>query len=58
MIEAKVYTVKEVAVLMKVSNKTVYKMIHDDTLHGIRVRGQIRITLQALQNYLEGGNDG
>ena len=50
-----VYTVSEVAEVLKVSTKTVYNMIHDDQLFAIRVRGQIRITSYALDEYLSRG---
>ena len=53
-----VYTVPEVATVLKVSTKTVYKMIHDGELQAICVRGQFRITLQALTDYLRGGKNG
>ena len=58
MIEGNVFTVSEVSAFLRVSEKTVYRLVRDNELRGIWVRGQIRITSQALQNYLEGGNDG
>ena len=58
MAEANVYTVQEVARILRVSSKTVYTLIHDGELEGIRVRGQIRITSQALERFLEGGQYG
>lgn len=51
-----VYTVTEVADILQVSTKTVYKMIHSGEIPALRVRGQIRITHTALQNYLDGGS--
>ena len=53
-----VYTAREVAALLRVSSKTVYNLIHDGDLEAIWVRGQIRITSQALERYLEGGPNG
>ena len=50
-----VYTVKEVALELKVSEKTVYNLIHDQQIECIRVRGQIRITSKALNDFLKGG---
>ena len=50
-----VYTVQEIAAILKVSSKTVYKMIHNDELQVLRIRGQIRITSKALELFLEGG---
>lgn len=49
-----VYTVRDVSLLLKVSTKTVYGLIHDQQLKCIRVRGQIRITSEQLTNYLKG----
>lgn len=51
-----VHTVQETAALLKISSKTVYKLVHDGELNAVRVRGQIRITAQALDEYLKGGN--
>lgn len=51
-----VYTVTEVADILEVSTKTVYKMIQSGEIPALRVRGQIRITHTALQNYLDGGS--
>lgn len=51
-----VYTVRDVATLLKVSTKTVYGLIHDGELRCIWVRGQIRISSQQLENYIKGGD--
>lgn len=53
-----VYTVKDVAGKLKVSEKTVYSLIHEQQLECIWVRGQIRITSEHLSKYLEEGNSG
>lgn len=52
----RVYTAHEVAKLLKVSDKTLYRVIQAGELPVIWVRGQIRITAQALDEYLKGGN--
>lgn len=52
-----VYTVREVASIIKVSDKTVYGLIHDQQLKCIWVRGQIRITSEQLDAYLQGGSN-
>ena len=49
-----IYTVKEVAILLRVSSKTIYKMIHTTELECVKVRGQIRITSEALNRLLKG----
>lgn len=51
-----VYTVAEIAAVLRVSTKTVYKLVQDQELPHIRIRGQIRITSYALENYLRGDN--
>jgi len=50
-----VYTIAEIARILKISEKTAYKLIRDQELPYIRVRGQIRITATALDFYLQGG---
>ena len=49
-----VYTVSEIAEILKVSKKTVYGLIHDRKLECVWVKGQIRITSGHLENYLGG----
>ena len=53
-----VYTVKEIAEMLKVSEKTVYSLVRDQLLECFWVRGQIRITSEQLHEYLRGGNVG
>lgn len=50
-----VYTVADVADILHVSQKTVYRLVKEGDITGIRVRGQIRITSTALEQYLQGG---
>lgn len=50
-----VYTVHEIALWLKVSDKTIYKLIHDKHINCCRVRGQIRITSEQIKKYLEVG---
>jgi len=52
---AGVYTVAEMARILKVSEKTAYRLIQEQEIPHIRVRGQIRITAMALDTYLQGG---
>ena len=51
-----VYTVSEIANMLKVSTKTVYQLVKSGDIPAIRVHGQIRITNTALKYYLEGGS--
>jgi excisionase family DNA binding protein len=48
-----VYTVEEVAKILKVSTATVRRMIDDGELKAIRIRGQIRIRKEDLDKLLE-----
>lgn len=50
-----VYTVYDVAEILQVSAKTVYRIIQAGDIRVIWVRGQIRITEEALNAYLQGG---
>ena len=52
-----IYTVSEVAQMLKVCKKTVYQIIRAGDLEAIRVRGQIRITSSALENYFVKGGE-
>ena len=52
-----VYTVAEIAKILRVSERTAYKLIQEQELPHIRVRGQIRITAMALDIYLKGGQN-
>ncbi len=47
-----VYTLEEVAKILKVSTATVRRMIEDGTLKAIRVRGQLRIRKEELDKIL------
>lgn len=51
-----VYTVQDVAEILKVSTKTVYKLLKEGDLKSIKVRGQFRVPSSALDNYLKGGS--
>ena len=53
-----VYTVKQVANILHISPKTMYQIVRDRQITVIRVRGQIRITSTALDDYIRGGNNG
>lgn len=57
MADRHVYTVADVAEILRVSRKTIYNLIRDDNLAVVRVRGQIRITSRALDEYLTKGGD-
>lgn len=53
-----VYTVAELANVLKVSNKTVYKLIRTGKLENVRIGRQIRVSAQALDKFLQGESNG
>lgn len=46
------YSIKEVAEILKVSTKTVYKHIWSGKLKALKAGRQYRITKEALEDYL------
>lgn len=50
-----VLTVHETALIMKVSEKTIYRLIKDGELPCVKVRGSIRIPSLTLEAYIEKG---
>lgn len=51
--QERVFTIEEIAETLKVSVDTVRRMIRDGEIHAIKVRGQWRITKEALDHYLQ-----
>lgn len=52
----RVYTVEEVADILKVKPRTVYNLVKDGTIRAVRIgERQMRITDDALNSYLRGG---
>ena len=51
------YTIRDVAMILKVSEKTVYRMIKERKLPHIRVGKQIRVSAAVLERYLQGGDN-
>lgn len=45
-------TVRDTAQILRVSQKTVYKMLAEGSLYHVRVRGSIRIPMYALEQLL------
>ena len=48
-----IYTVKEVAEMLKVSDMSIYRAVKSGQLPGIKVGGAIRITEEALRDFLK-----
>ena len=53
-----VYTVQQVAEILQISTKTMYAIVQAKDIDSVIVRGQIRITSDALDRYLNGGRHG
>lgn len=51
----KLYTVKEVAEILKVHPQTIYDHLYEGRLTGTKATGSWRISEQDLLDYLEGG---
>lgn len=52
-----VYSVAQIAEILQVSTKTAYRLVRDGDIQAIRVRGQIRISSSALDDYLGGSSN-
>lgn len=52
------YTVQQVAEILQISIKTMYAIVKAKDIDSVIVRGQIRITSDALDRYLNGGRHG
>lgn len=50
--EMDIYTVHDIAKMLKVSEKTVYRLVKDGEINVIRIYGSIRIPRIALEDYL------
>lgn len=50
-----IYTVQEVADKLRISAKTCYQLIEDGSLKCVRVRGSIRITQNAIDEFISQG---
>ena len=47
------FTISEVAKYLQVSNTTVYRLIKDGSLNGVRVGQALRFTRQNIEDFLE-----
>ncbi|WP_018347634.1 helix-turn-helix domain-containing protein [Longispora albida] len=52
--EVRFLTVAEVALLMRVSKMTVYRLVHSGELQAVRVGRSFRVPEQAVHAYLKG----
>jgi excisionase family DNA binding protein len=52
------YTVAEVAAMMRVSKMTVYRMVQAGTIDSIRFGRSYRVPHSAVRNYLDARNPG
>lgn len=53
MVEKIVYTVEEIAEMLTMSKSTVYTMVREGELQGVKVRGGTRILKTSLEEYLQ-----
>ena len=56
--EPRVYTVPEVAEILRVSNRTVWKEIAKGNLRSVKVAGTRRVVAEAIDAYLAEHADG
>jgi len=49
------FTVKEVAKMLRLTEKTVYKMIKTGAIPSVKIGGALRITQEAVDRILERG---
>lgn len=47
------FTISEVADYLKVSTATIYRLMHDGTLVGVRVGSSLRFTRKNIEDFLE-----
>ncbi|MDQ0736961.1 helix-turn-helix domain-containing protein [Arthrobacter agilis] len=52
------YTVAEVAAMMRVSKMTVYRMVQSGTIHSIRFGRSYRVPQSAVRDYIDTANPG
>lgn len=52
-----ILTIPEVASMMKVSEKTIYRLCRDNQIPHIKIRGQYRFTKSAIEKWLKGELD-
>jgi excisionase family DNA binding protein len=55
--EVRFLTVQEVALLMRVSKMTVYRLVHSGELASVRVGRSFRVPERAVNDYLRGAFD-
>lgn len=51
--KAKLFTVKEVANIFRVSSMTIFRLVHSGELGSVRVGRGIRIPRQALERFID-----
>lgn len=55
MTEIKLYTLKEVEDILKVTQRTLYRYIKEGNLHAVKVGREWRVTHEALQAFISKG---
>ena len=55
--EVKVYTLEEVADILKVTRRTIYNYIKNAQIDAVKIGREWRVTSQALNEFLEHGTE-
>ncbi|MHA7240966.1 helix-turn-helix domain-containing protein [Arthrobacter sp. TMS1-12-1] len=55
---SELYTVAEVAAMMRVSKMTVYRLVQAGTIHSIRFGRSYRVPQSAVREYIDSTNSG
>ena len=53
MAQEKIYTVKEIAEILRTTKRTVWKLVRDGEIEAFKVRDEYRITQRALEAFIE-----
>ena len=56
MSDFKVYTLNEVADILKVTKRTLYNYIKEGTLHAVKIGKYWRVSEENLQDFIENGS--
>jgi excisionase family DNA binding protein len=52
MADVKLYTIEEIAIILKVTQRTIYNYIRSGALHAIKIGKHWRVRLEDFENFL------